>query len=123
MTEKQGTGIPKILRELRLNGSAAPEFDMDKERTYVNTIFHIRDGFTLSGKMSDKMIDKLSDKERVMFEKFKALFIQFGYVTTKDFAEKAGVSLPTARRYLNSFHKFKIIKISGGNKNRKFYPV
>ena len=123
LTEKQGTGIPKILRELRLNGSAAPEFDMDKERTYLNTIFHIRDGFTLSGKMSDKVIDKLSDKERVMFENFKALFIQFGYVTTKDFAEKAGVSLPTARRYLNSFHKFKIIKISGGNKNRKFYPV
>ena len=106
-----------------MNGSFAPEFDMDKERTYLNTIFHIRDGFTLSEKLSDKVIDKLSDKERVMFENFKALFIQFGYVTTKDFAEKAGVSLPTARRYLNDFYKLRIIKISGGNKNRKFCLV
>ena len=62
LTEKQGTGIPKILRELKQNGSTAPDFDMDKDRTYLNTIFHIRDGFALSDKMSDKMIDKMSDK-------------------------------------------------------------
>ena len=45
LSEKQGTGIPKILRELKKNGSPEPEFDMDAARTYLNTIIHIRDGF------------------------------------------------------------------------------
>lgn len=54
LSEKQGTGIPKILRELRRNGSPAPEFDMDDDRTYLNTIIHIRDGFSTSFKSSDK---------------------------------------------------------------------
>lgn len=46
LSEKQGTGIPKILRELKRNGSPAPEFDMDEDRTYLNTVIHIRDGFS-----------------------------------------------------------------------------
>lgn len=45
LSEKQGTGIPKILRELKKNGSPEPEFDMDEDRNYLNTIIHIRDGF------------------------------------------------------------------------------
>ena len=36
LSEKQGTGIPKILRELKKNGSPEPEFDMDEDRTYLN---------------------------------------------------------------------------------------
>lgn len=31
LAEKQGTGITKILRELRNNGSAEPEFEMDED--------------------------------------------------------------------------------------------
>ena len=50
LSEKQGTGIPKILRELKKNGSPEPEFDMDEDRTYLNTIIHIRDGFNTDAK-------------------------------------------------------------------------
>lgn len=45
LTEKKGTGISKILRELRQNGSPEPEFDMDDDRNYLNTIIHIHEGF------------------------------------------------------------------------------
>lgn len=117
LTEKQGTGIPKILRELQLNGSPKPEFDMDEERTYLNTIINMRDGFTLSDKMSDKM----SDKEKEIFKKFVALQNTFGYVTTKSLAEAMDFSIPTARRYINVFFEYKIIKSEGNNKNRKYY--
>ena len=34
MTEGRSTGIPKILREMAANGSPAPEFDSDDDRTY-----------------------------------------------------------------------------------------
>ena len=53
LTEKQGTGIPKILRELEKNGSPAPEFEMDQERTYLNTIIHIRVCFAQEDELSD----------------------------------------------------------------------
>ncbi len=34
LTEGRSTGIPKILREMAANGSPAPEFDSDDDRTY-----------------------------------------------------------------------------------------
>ena len=34
LTEGRSTGIPKILREMAANGSPAPEFDSDEDRTY-----------------------------------------------------------------------------------------
>ncbi len=45
LSEKQGTGITKILRELDKNGSPKPEFEMDDDRHYLETTIHIRDGF------------------------------------------------------------------------------
>ncbi len=45
LSEKQGTGITKVLRELEKNGSPAPEFEMDDERHYLQTTIYIRDGF------------------------------------------------------------------------------
>lgn len=117
LTEKQGTGIPKILRELEKNGSPAPEFDMDQERTYLNTIIHIREGFA----QEDELSDKLSDKLRVVLKEFLYLYRQIGYVTTKELAEQLSVSIPTTRRYLNMLCGYKIIRAEGNNKNKKYY--
>ena len=61
MSEKKGTGIPKILRELKKNGSPGPEFDMDDDRTYLNTIIHIRDGFDKNEIMSESMSESMSE--------------------------------------------------------------
>lgn len=72
MSEKKSTGIPKILRELKKNGSPLPEFETDLERTYLITTIKIRDGFKMSDKMSDKvsdkMSDKVSDKEKIFYD-------------------------------------------------------
>lgn len=63
LSEKKGTGIPKILRELKKNGSPAPEFDMDEDRTYLNTIIHIRNGFEMSESMSESMSELIYEEE------------------------------------------------------------
>ena len=60
LSEKQGTGITKILRELKKNGSPEPLFDMDEERNYLETTIFIREGFK-STKMSEKMSEKVSE--------------------------------------------------------------
>ena len=94
---------------------------MDEERTYLNTIIHIRDGFAQEGKISDKMSDKMSDKERKVLENFIYLYRQLGYVTTTALAEQLGVSVPTARRYINILCDYKMIRAEGNNKNKKYY--
>ena len=45
LSEKQSTGITKILLALEQNGSPLPEFETDKDRNYMITTIRIRDGF------------------------------------------------------------------------------
>ena len=48
---------------------------MDEDRTYLNTIIHIRDGFKKSSKMSDK--------EKLFYGFLLHMFETSNYVTTK----------------------------------------
>ncbi len=41
LAELRGTGIPKIQRQMRANGSPPPRFDFDEERTYFRVILPI----------------------------------------------------------------------------------
>lgn len=45
LSEKKSTGISKILRELKINGSPLPEFETDEDRTYMIATIKIHDGF------------------------------------------------------------------------------
>ncbi len=125
LSEKQGTGINKILRALRQNGSPEPEFEMDEQRHYLLTTIKIRDGFVVSDKMSDKvsdkMSDKMSDKELAFYKLMLTLFDNREYITTAFIAETAGVAESTSRRYLKKFCQMGIIGMNGKNKGRKYY--
>ncbi len=45
LSEKKSTGISKILRELKRNGSPMPEFETDADRTYMITTIRIHERF------------------------------------------------------------------------------
>lgn len=65
LSEKQGTGITKILRELKKNGSPEPLFDMDEDRSYLETTIFMRDGFdrySMSEKVSEKVSEIITDR-------------------------------------------------------------
>lgn len=47
LSEKKSTGISKILRELKRNGSPLPEFETDADRTYMITTIKIHEGFAV----------------------------------------------------------------------------
>ena len=117
LAEKQGTGIPKILRELKKNGSPDPEFEMDEDRTYLITIFHIRDGFEVSDKVSDKM----SDKEKSFYLKLLKTYETTEFVTTKMMIDVSGMAESTTRRYLTKLCALGIVKADGKNKGKKYY--
>ena len=119
LSEKQSTGIPTILNELRKNGSLMPKFDTDEERNYLEATIKIREGFNQNGKMNDKM----SDKQKNFYLSLIKAFETSDYVTTKMMKEYSNMAESTTRRYLNRFCDMKIIRSDGKNKGTKYYLV
>lgn len=125
LSEKKGTGIPKILRELKKNGSPGPEFDMDDDRTYLNTIIHIRDGFDkneiMSESMSKSMSESMSELEKIRMEKIFFYLKSNKEINSAGAAELLNVEIKTASRLLRKAEKLNIIKGSGKTKTKVYY--
>lgn len=113
LSGKKGTGIPKILRELRQNGSPEPEFEMDEGRTYLNAIIHISDGFEKKTTMSESM----SELERARIQ------VVLSYLEpNKDIAAGLlSVEVKTASRLLLKAEKLGILKDEGKTKNKVYF--
>lgn len=58
LSEKKSTGISKILRELKRNGSPLPEFETDTDRTYMITTIRIHKGFASANENFGQKIDR-----------------------------------------------------------------
>lgn len=129
LSEKKGTGIPKILRELKKNGSLAPEFDMDDDRTYLNTIIHIRDGFEMSGSMSELMTkleievnDKsLSELEQKRIQQIYAYLMKYKEINSARAAELLDVQIKTASRLLKKAEELNLINSSGKTRDKVYF--
>ena len=125
LSEKKGTGIPKILRELKQNGSPEPEFDMDEERTYLNAIIRIRDGFEREEKMSESMSKSMSESMSEL-ERARMQIILIYLETNKEINSSAAaklleVEIKTASRLLLKAEKLNILKGAGKTKNKVYF--
>ena len=116
LSEKKGTGIPKILRELKQNGSPEPEFDMDEERTYLNAIIRIRDGFERKEKMSESM----SELERARMQIILIYLETNKEINSAAAAKLLEVEIKTASRLLLKAEKLNILKGTGKTKNKVY---
>lgn len=116
LSEKKGTGIPKILRELKKNGSPGPEFDMDDDRTYLNTIIHIRDGFDKNEIMSESM----SELEIARIQVILQYPTVHDTINSAKAAELLDVEKKTASRLLSKAEKVEVL-ISKGKTKDKVY--
>lgn len=124
LSEKKGTGIPKILREIRENGSPEPEFEMDEDRTYLNTIIRIRDGFekkeTMSESMSESMSKSMSELERTRMKVILSYLETNKEISSSIAADLLGVEVKTASRLLSKAEKLNILKGEGKTKNKVY---
>ena len=117
LSEKKGTGIPKILRELKQNGSPEPEFDMDEGRTCLNAIIRIRDGF----KRIDKMSESMSELERARM-RIILLYMETNREINSSVAAKLlEVEIKTASRLLLKAEKLDLLKGAGKTKNKVYF--
>ena len=124
LSEKQGTGIPKILNALSKNGSPKPLFETDERRTYLETTIFIREGFDESGEMSDKMSDKMSnkmsDKEKDRMNIIIMYLKEHHEISSSIAAELLDVEVKTASRLLSKAEKCGIVRGEGKNKTKKY---
>ena len=121
LSEKKGTGIPKILRELKQNGSPEPEFDMDEERTYLNAIIRIRDGFERKEKMSESMSESMSELERARMQIILIYLETNKEINSAAAAKLLEVEIKTASRLLLKAEKLNILKGAGKTKNKVYF--
>ena len=133
LSEKKGTGIPKILRELRKNGSPAPEFDMDEDRTYLNTIIHIRDGFEVKVTVGGSSMENERSLKEVLKEDLKEvdynkvlpiveIMDKYGSITPEEAKQVCGKSSATIWRYLKLLTETGYV-VPEGNTNKSVYKV
>lgn len=71
--------------------------------------------------MSDKVSDKMSDKEKMFYRFLLQAFGTADFVTTKIMSELTGMAESTTRRYLTKFCEWGILESDGKNRGTKYY--
>ncbi len=117
LTEGRNTGVPKIKRALKNNGSKEPEFETNETRDYFITTIFMHDGFENEISNKIKTSDKISDKTS---DKILNYLKQNEYITTAIASELLGLSFQRARAILGEMAKKKLIIAEGANRNRKY---
>ena len=98
---------------MRKKGSPDPEFDIDEDRTYLETILYIQKEF-------DPKL-KVSDKEKMFYRLLLGAFVEREFVTTKTMSEITGMAESTTRRYLLRFRDLGVSRPDGKNRGTKYY--
>ena len=113
LTEGRNTGVPKIKRALKNNGSKEPKFETNDTRDYFITTIFMHDGFEneilskikTSDKTSDKILNYLQHNE---------------YITTTIASKLLDLSSQRSRAILSKMAKEEMIIAEGANRNRKY---
>jgi len=129
LSEKQCTGIIKILRELEKNGSPPPEFRTDEGRNYLIVTVRIRDGFKAENKKSAQKSERtLSEllSELLLPDDYKKLIPIITHIEANDNIKPSeaeallGKSPATIRRYLGILVDAQVL-IKQGKSNNTIY--
>ena len=122
LTERKSTGISKILRELKRNGSPMPEFETDADRTYMITTIRIHEKFETENEnfaqknersLSEVLTQKDYDKVRTIVNFME----EHGEITPKEAETITGKSAATVRRYLKILADTRYVVVEGSTNN------
>jgi ATP-dependent DNA helicase RecG len=134
LSEKQGTGIPTILSELKKNGSPLPEFEMDEDRTYLITTIKMRSGFekknqmfelmykSMSELMPELMSELMSELEKSRMQLVLAYLKEKDNITSSIAASILAVQIKTANRLLKQAEEIGLLTSEGKTRD-KIYKI
>ena len=118
LTEGRNTGIPKIKRALKNNGSPDPIFETDEDRTYFITTILIHEGFRKDIKSIPKSIPKsilksISKTQSNILDLIKNNNI----ITQQELSKQLNLSLPTIKKNIKILKELGILSRKGSNRN------
>ena len=129
LSEKKSTGISKILRELKRNGSPLPEFETDADRTYMITTIKIHEGFDFENfaqknerSLSEVLSEVLAQKDYNKVSTIVSFMEEHGEITPKEAETITGKSAATVRRYFKVLTDTRYI-VAEGNTNNIVYRI
>ena len=122
LSEKKSTGISKILRELKKNGSPLPEFETDVDRTYMITTIRIHEKFETANenfaqKNERSLSGVLMQKDNGKVRRIVNYMEEHGEITPKEAETITGKSAATVRRYFKMLADTRYIVAEGSTNN------
>ena len=124
LSDKKSTGITKILRTLKLNGSPPPEFETNDERDYLIVTIRQHEAFRTDGTISEGANEGVNEgaNEGVnegVNHQTQIIKVMEGMpnITVKQIAERIGVSITTIEREIRVMKKNDMIKFIGPKKS------
>ena len=118
LTEGRNTGIPKIKRALKNNGSKEPVFETNETRDYFITTIFMHDGFESENKneVINEVINvviNFNENEKKIINLIK----NNKYITKKELEKKTRLSKATVDRLISKLKEKGAIERVGANKN------
>ena len=121
LTEGRNTGIPKIKRALENNGSPAPIFETDDDRTYFITTILIHEGFKKDTENIPKSIPKSIPKNISKTQSNILSLIQDNdIITQQDLSKQLNLSLPSIKKNIKILKELGILSRKGSNRNGRW---
>ena len=111
LVEGRNTGIPRMLRALKENGSEPPLFETDATRSYFNVVFKIHPACIVSH--DDRTNDIFNPTEK----RIEELIRNNRNITTEEMATILECSKATISRIIVGMKKSGIVKRVGSNKS------
>ncbi|MDR1952891.1 MAG: putative DNA binding domain-containing protein [Clostridiales Family XIII bacterium] len=144
LSEKLSTGIKKILRALKQNGSPAPLFETEAGRRFLSTTIFMHEEFEpiivknieeviedgvdklpikVADKLPIKVADKLTPAERRFIESLIPFLHDSEWITNAEARDLSGKSEGSVKRFLRNLTDKGVLEALGEKKNRKYRLV
>lgn len=129
LSEKKSTGISKILRELKRNGSPLPEFETDADRTYMIATIRIHERFETANKnfgqkndrsLTEVLIGVLPQKNYDKVLPILKYLEKNGKITPQPAEMVIKKSKSTTYRYLTMLVETGYVEVSGNTNNATY---
>lgn len=125
LTEGRNTGIPKIKRALENNGSPAPIFETDDDRTYFITTILIHEGFKAANKSAPETT--LESTPEITLENLTStqlnvlrLILDNSSITQKEMSQKLDLSIEAIKKNTKQLKNMEILSREGATKKGRW---
>ena len=119
LSEKQCTGITKILHALESNGSPPPEFETDDERHYLIVTIRQHEGFNADKQINEQINEQTNEQTNGQINrqtKIVAALKENPQITLSQLVAATGISYSTVRREMDLLKAEGIIRRVGSKK-------